>query len=93
MEEVAGTILDGDEVVASDVPVFIDAQQLAGSSTEDAGWHAHAHLSIGVVVPPAQELRFVTSDGRSAPVVLAGPPTVEGGEALYVFRGLGPLAK
>jgi hypothetical protein len=46
-----------------------------------------------VIVPPAQELRLLTSDGRSAQVVLAGPPTIEGGEALYVFTGMGPLEK
>jgi hypothetical protein len=93
MEEVEASILDGDVVIASGVPVLIDALLLPGGSTDPQAWHAHAHLSLGVVVPPAQELELRVTDGRSAPVMLQGPPTIEGGEALYVFTGLGPLAK
>lgn len=92
MQEVEVTILDGDTVIVSDVSVFVDTVDLGVGEPDGSGWHAHAMLSLGVVLHAGEQLRLQTADGKSADVVVVGSPTIEGGEALYVFTGVGPLS-
>ena len=91
MEEVDGTILDGDTIVVSGVTLFIDVPNAPEGPPEAPGWHAHAELSLSVVLRPDQKVTIRTADGRTAPALVAGPPVVEGGEALWVFTGTGPF--
>ena len=92
MQEVEVTILDGDTVLVSDVSVFVDTVDMGPGSPDGSGWHAHALLSLGVVLHSGQQLRLRAADDKSADVIVVGPPAIEGGEALYVFTGAGPLS-
>ena len=93
MQELEVTIMDGDTVVVSGVDVDIDSLEGPAGSPEGSGWHAHALLSLSVVLAPGQQLQLQTPDGRVAPVVVEGPPAIEGGEALYLLKGLAPLER
>lgn len=93
MEEVEATIFDGDTVVLSGVTVLLDFTDVPDGSPDAPGWHAHAALPLGVIIEPAEQMRIETADGRSGPVEICGPPTIEGDRALHVFTGLGPLAR
>lgn len=91
MEEVEGTILDGDTVVVSGTTVLLDARDVPAGSTDGAGWHAHVALPLDFVVAPAEQMRLVLADGRSGPVEILDPPVVEGDRVLHIFTGMGPL--
>jgi hypothetical protein len=92
MEEVEATIFDGETVVVSGVTVLLDFTDAPGGSPDAAGWHAHAALPLGLIIEPAEQMRIETADGRSGPVEVCGPPTIEGDRALHVFVGIGPLS-
>jgi len=91
MEEVEGTIYDGDTVMVSGVALLLDTVDVPGGSIEAPGWHAHAALPLGLVLEPCEEMRIETVDGRSGMVELQESPTVEGDRVLHVFKGIGPL--
>ena len=92
MEEVEATIFDGDRVIVSGIAVLLDFTDAPGGSPDAPGWHAHAQLPLGMVLEPGEEMRIETTDGRSGPVAIFGPPTIEGDIALHVLTGIGPLA-
>jgi len=89
MEEVEGTIFDGDRVVVPGTTVLLDV--VAVPAPEDAGWHAHVALPLGMLIEPGVQMRLETTDGRSGLMTVLGSPTVEGDRVLHVFTGLGPL--
>lgn len=91
MEEVEGTIFDGDKVVVSDTTVLLDALDAPTGYAEAPGWHAHVALPLGMVILPGEEMRLETADGRSGPMAVLADPIVEGDRVLHVFTGLGPL--
>jgi hypothetical protein len=93
MEEVEGSIFDGDTVVVAGTTVLLDVLDADSDSTEGTGWHAHVALPLGMVLQPGQQMRLETADGRSGPVELLDTPTIEGDRVLHVFTGLGPLAR
>ena len=90
MEEIEGTILDGDRVVVPGTTVLLDMID-AASGSGDAGWHAHVALPLGMVIEPGEVMRLETADGRSGLMSVLGSPTVEGDRVLHVFTGMGPL--
>jgi hypothetical protein len=92
MEEVEGSIFDGDEVVA-DTTVLLDVVDTVAGPTNGTGWHAHVALPLGVVLEPGRQMRLETADGRSGPVALLDAPETEGDRVLYVLTGLEPLAR
>jgi hypothetical protein len=92
MEEVEGSIFDGDVVVA-DTTVLLDVVNVGAGSTDGTGWLAHVALPLGVVLEPGQQMRFETADGRSGPVALLDAPKTEGDRVLHVLTGLGPLVR
>jgi hypothetical protein len=89
MEEVEGTIFDGDRVVVRGTTVLLDIVDVPAA--EDAGWHAHVALPLGMLIEPGVQMRLETTDGRSGLMTVLGSPTVEGDRVLHVFTGLGPL--
>lgn len=93
MEEVEATLFDGGTVIASGIAVLLDFTDAAGGSPDGPGWHAHARLPLGMVLEPGEEMRIEITDGRSGPVAILGPPTIEGDVALHVLTGIGPLAR
>jgi hypothetical protein len=93
MEEVEGTIYDGDTVIVSGTTVLLDVRDAPEGSTDGPGWHAHVALPLDFVLAPGEQMRLELADGRSGAVELFEPPTVEGDRVLHVFTGLGPLAK
>ena len=93
MEEVEGSIFNGDIEVASGVTVLLDVLDAEGGTTGSTGWHAHVALPLSAVVQPGEQMRLVTADGRSGAVELLERPTLEGDRALHVFTGVGPLQR
>ncbi|PKQ16958.1 MAG: hypothetical protein CVT67_02085 [Actinobacteria bacterium HGW-Actinobacteria-7] len=93
MDEVEGSIFDGDTVIVAGTMVLLDVLDAVGDSTDDAGWHAHVALPLGTVLEPGEQMRLVTADGRSGPVALLDAPTIEGDRVLHVLTGLGPLVR
>jgi len=93
MEEVEATILDGDTEVVPDVAISLDSLAVADSPPDYSGWHAHVLMPLSYVLAPGKELRVRLADGRSGPVMVSGPPVIEGGQALYVLDGIGPLSE
>ena len=93
MEEVAGSIFDGNTVVVAGTTVILDVLDAAAGSTDGTGWHAHVALPLSVVLEPGQQMRLETADGRSGPVALLDAPTSEGDRVLHVLTGLGPLVR
>jgi hypothetical protein len=91
MEEVEGTIFDGDRAVVSGTTVLLDVLDVPTGSADGAGWHAHVALPLGMVIEPGVQMRLETTDGRSGLMSILGPPTVEGDRVLHVFTGIGPL--
>jgi len=91
MEEVEATLFDGDTVVVSGVSFLLDFADAPGGSPDAPGWHAHVALPLSVTIEPGEQMRIETTDGRSGPVVLFGPPTIEGDRVLHQFTGVGPL--
>ena len=92
MEEVEGTLLDGESVIVSGISVLLDFADSPEGSPDVPGWHAHIALPLGLTIRPGEPMRLETTDGRSGPVVLYDPPTIEGDRVLHVFTGVGPLA-
>ncbi|HEY5467669.1 MAG TPA: hypothetical protein VIK85_01025 [Coriobacteriia bacterium] len=90
MEEVEGTISDGDRVVVPGTTVLLDIID-ASAGSNDAGWHAHVALPLGMVIEPGVVMRLETTDGRSGLMSVLASPTVEGDRVLHVFTGTGPL--
>lgn len=93
MEQVEATIFDGDTVIVSGVSALLDVMDTPEASLDAPGWHAHMALPLGMVIQPGEQMRIETADGRSGPVVLVGPPTIEGDRVLHVFTGVGPLVR
>jgi hypothetical protein len=93
MEEVEGSIFDGETVVVAGATVLLDVLDAASGSSDGTGWHAHVALPLGVVIEPGEQMRLETADGRSGPVALLDAPTIEGDRVLHVLTGLGPLAR
>jgi hypothetical protein len=93
MEEVEGSIFDGDTVVVAGTTVLLDLVDAVASSTDGTGWHAHVALPLGMVLEPGQQMRLETADGRSGAVALLDTPTIEGDRVLHVLTGLGPLTR
>ena len=93
MEEVEGSIFDGDTIVVAGTTVLLDVLDAVSGSTDGAGWHAHMALPLGMVLEPGEQMRLETADGRSGPVALLDAPTIEGDRVLHVLTGLGPLAR
>jgi hypothetical protein len=93
MEEVEATLFDGETVVVSGITVLLDFTDAPGGSPDAPGWHAHAALPLGLTIEPGEQMRIETTDGRSGPVAIFGPPTIEGDRALHVFTGIAPLAR
>lgn len=93
MEEVEGSIFDGDTVVVAGTTVLLDVLDAVAGSTDGTGWHAHVALPLNVVLEPGQQMRLETADGRSGPVALLDAPTTEGDRVLHVLTGLGPLVR
>jgi hypothetical protein len=93
MEEVEGSIFDGDTVVVMGTTVILDGADAVAGSTDGTGWHAHVALPLGMVLEPGEQMRLETADGRSGPVALLASPTIEGDRVLYVLAGLGPLVR
>jgi hypothetical protein len=93
MEEVEGSIFDGEAVVVTGTTVLLDVLDAVAGSTDGTGWHAHVALPLGVVLEPGERMRLETADGRSGPVALVDLPTTEGDRVLYVLTGLGPLVR
>jgi hypothetical protein len=91
MEEVEGTILDGDTVIVSGTTVLLDARDAPTGSTDGPGWHAHVSLPLDFVLGPCEDMRLELADGRSGPVTVLDAPTVEGDRVLHVLTGTGPL--
>jgi hypothetical protein len=91
MEEVEGTIFDGDTAVVSGTTVLLDVLDAPMGSTDDPGWHAHVALPLGMLIEPGVQMRLETTDGRSGWMSILAPPTVEGDRVLHVFTGTGPL--
>jgi len=91
MEEVEGTIFDGDRVVVPGTTVLLDIIDAPAGANEDARWHAHVALPLGMLIEPGVQMRLETTDGRSGLMTVLGSPTVEGDRVLHVFTGLGPL--
>jgi hypothetical protein len=85
MDEVAGTIFDGDTAVVEGTTVLLDGP------TDAAGWHAHVSLPLDMLLQPGEEMRLVFADGRSGPVEVSGAQTVEGDRVLHLLTGLGPI--
>lgn len=85
MDEVEGTIFDGDTAIVEGTTVLLDGP------TDGAGWHAHVSLPLDMLLEPGEEMRLVIADGRSGPVEVSDAPTVEGDRVLHVLTGLGPL--
>jgi hypothetical protein len=88
MEEVEGTLHDGDEVIVSGVTMLVDTE---GVRADGSGWHAHIALPLGLPVVPASGLWVEIADGRSGAVALLDAPADEGDREVYVFEGTGPL--
>jgi len=93
MEEVEATLFDGETVIVPGIAVLLDFADAPGGSPDSPGWHAHAALPLGMTIEPGEQMRIETTDGRSGPVAILGPPTIEGDRALHVFIGLGPLVR
>lgn len=93
MEEVEGTIFDGDTAIVEGTTVLLDVLDAPEGSTKGHGWHAHVALPLDMVVEPGVQLRLEIVDGRSGPVVLSDAPTIEGDRVLYVLTGTGPLVR
>ena len=93
MEEVEGSIFDGDTVVMAGTTVLLDVVDAVAGSTDGSGWHAHVALPLGMVLEPGQQMRLETTDGRSGAVALLDAPTIEGDRVLHVLTGLGPLVR
>jgi len=93
MEEVEGSIFDGDTVVVAGTTVLLDVLDAVAGSTDGTGWHAHVALPLGTVFEPGHQMRLETADGRSGPVALLDSPTTEGDRVLHVLTGLGPLVR
>jgi hypothetical protein len=93
MEEVEGSIFDGDTIVVEGTTVLLDDVDASAGATGGIGWHAHIALPLGMVLQPGQQMRLETADGRSAPVEILDSPTIEGDRVLHVLTGLGPLAR
>lgn len=91
MEEVEGTIFDGDDVVVSGTSVLLDFLDAPAGSIDAPGWHAHVALPLGMLIEPAEQMRLQTTDGRSGLMSVLGSPTVEGDRVLHTFTGIGPL--
>jgi hypothetical protein len=91
MEEVEGTIFDGDRVVVSGTTVLLDVVDVPAGSSEDVGWHAHVALPLGMLIEPGVQMRLETTDGRSGLMTVLGSSTIEGDRVLHVFTGLEPL--
>jgi hypothetical protein len=92
MEEVEGSIFDGDAVVA-DTTVLLDVVDTVAGPTDGTGWHAAVALPPGVALEPGQQMRLETAAGRSGPVALLDTPKTEGDRVLHVLTGLGPLSR
>jgi hypothetical protein len=93
MEEVEGSIYDGETVVVTGTTVLLDVVDVATGSTDGTGWHAHVALPLGMVLEPGEQMRLETADGRSGSVALLDAPTTEGDRVLYVLTGLSPLGR
>jgi hypothetical protein len=93
MEEVEGSIFDGETVVVAGTTVLLDTLDAVAGSAGGTGWHAHVALPLGVVLEPGEQMRLETADGRSGPVTLLDAPTTEGDRVLYVLTGSGPLVR
>lgn len=93
MEEVEATIFDGDTVIVSGISVLLDVIDAPAGTTDAPGWHAHVALPLGLVLAPSELMRLETTDGRSGPVTILDPPTIEGDRVLHVFTGIGPLVR
>jgi hypothetical protein len=93
MEEVEGSIFEGDTIVVEGTTVLLDGLMAESGSTASDGWHAHVALPLGMVLQPGQQMRLETADGRSGPVELIDAPTIEGDRVLHVLTGLGPLTR
>ncbi len=93
MDEVEGSIFDGDTVVVARTMVLLDVLDAAGGSTDGARRHAHVALPPGTVLGPGEQMRLVTADGRPGPVALLDAPTIGGDRVLHVLTGLGPLVR
>ena len=91
MEEVEGTIYDGDTAIVSGVTVLLDFGDAPGQSPDSSGWHAHVALPLSTIVEPGEQMWIEITDGRSGPVQTFTRPTIEGDRALYQFVGIGPL--
>jgi hypothetical protein len=92
MEEVEVTLFDGETVIVSGIAALLDFAD-APAGPDSAGWHAHVALPLSMTLEPGEEMRIEVTDGRSGPVVIFGPPTIEGDRALHVLTGVGPLAR
>ena len=92
MEEVEGSIFDGETELVSGTTVLLDTAEAPDGTAGGPGWHAHLALPLDFVLEPAEEMRLVLADGRSGPVEILDPPVVEGDRILHVFTGMGPLA-
>ena len=93
MEEVEGSIFDGETVVVEGTTVLLDVLDAAADPADATGWHAHVALPLGFVLEPGEQMRLETADGRSGPVAILDAPTTEGDRVLYVLTGLGPLVR
>ncbi len=93
MDEVEGTIFEGDRAIVSDAVLLLDVLHTPEGSTEAPGWHAHVALPLSTVLEPGVQMRLETTDGRSGLMSITGPPIVEGDRVLHVFTGIGPLVK
>ncbi len=93
MDEVEGTIFDGERAVVSDTLLLLDVLDAPEGSTDAPGWHAHVALPLSTVLEPGVQMRLETTDGRSGLMSILGPPTVEGDRVLHVFTGIGPLVR
>ena len=89
MEEVSGTLHDGQNVIVSGVTMLLDTAEVRADGT---GWHAHVALPLEMVVVPGTDLWIELADGRSGPVSLQEPPSDEGDRELFEFVGTGPLS-
>ena len=93
MEEIEGSIFDGEAVVVAGTTVLLDVLDAVAGSGDGTGWHAHVALPLGMVLEPGEQMRLETADGRSGPVALLDAPQTEGDRVLHMLTGLAPLVR
>jgi len=91
MEEVEGSIFNGDVIIVEGTTVMLDVLDAPQGTTDAPGWHAHVALPLDMIVQPGEEMRLQIADGRSGAIELLQRPTIEGDRVLHVFTGIGPL--